>query len=173
MRHLYAKLIADPAQLDRFLANVVTEARHFEHDAGGDLAAMVAERGRLPGPRRAGRSAGGAWLPLYALTNFAAPFFAQFRQSRPLLSRFGAAPTLEADFHARGLLSRALGRSGRRGRRRRADAGYPSGALFALLGGDLAGFGIGVIGFGEAGGIRLEHRRHDVDALLLQRGFVG
>ena len=44
MRCLFAKLIDDPAQLDWFLANVVTEEWHFQHDAGRPLADMVPER---------------------------------------------------------------------------------------------------------------------------------
>ena len=42
LRHLYAKLIADPVELDWFLANVVSETWHSEHD----LAEMLAERKR-------------------------------------------------------------------------------------------------------------------------------
>ncbi len=34
LRHLFEKLIADPTDLDRFLAEVVTEEWHFESDRG-------------------------------------------------------------------------------------------------------------------------------------------
>jgi 2-haloacid dehalogenase len=111
LRHLYVKLIADPAQLDWFCATVVTEEWHFQHDAGRDLEEMVAERKRdypasadlidayatrfaetIPGPvpgtaalvaRLAARG-----MPLYAITNFASPFWAQFRPTLPVLAHF-------------------------------------------------------------------------------------
>jgi 2-haloacid dehalogenase len=41
---LYEKLIADPRELDWFLANVVTEEWHAQHDAGVPLAEMIAAR---------------------------------------------------------------------------------------------------------------------------------
>ena len=44
LRCLFVKLINDPAELDWFLANVVTEQWHFQHDAGRPLAEMVPER---------------------------------------------------------------------------------------------------------------------------------
>ena len=44
LRHLYAKLIADPGELDWFLATVVTEEWHFQSDAGRPLVEMVPER---------------------------------------------------------------------------------------------------------------------------------
>jgi len=111
MRHLFAKLIDDPAELDWFLANVVTEAWHFTHDAGAELDEMVAGlkakhpaysahidayatrfAETIPGP-----VAGTAELverlaaqgvPLYALTNFAAPFFREFRAATPVMAHF-------------------------------------------------------------------------------------
>src|SRR5258708_4022356 len=44
LRHLFAKLIGDPAELDWFMTHVVSEQWHFQHDKGRDLAEMVAER---------------------------------------------------------------------------------------------------------------------------------
>ena len=44
LRALFEKLIEDEAELDWFLANVVTEEWHFEHDRGRPLADMVPER---------------------------------------------------------------------------------------------------------------------------------
>src|SRR3546814_15203298 len=44
LRHLFAKLIDDAAELEWFCTHVVTEQWHFEHDAGRPLAAMLAER---------------------------------------------------------------------------------------------------------------------------------
>ena len=111
LRHLFAKLIDDPADLDWFIANVVTEAWHFEHDAGRPLAEMVAERSRLypdhthlieayatrfaetiPGPVAGTHdivmalSARG--VPLFAITNFGAEFWNQFRPNEPLFDLF-------------------------------------------------------------------------------------
>ncbi len=102
LRALFGKLIADGAELDWFLANVVTEEWHFQHDAGRPLDEMVPELQALhpdhahlidayatrfletiPGPvpgtsalveRLAARA-----VPLYAITNFGADFWAQFR----------------------------------------------------------------------------------------------
>lgn len=44
LRALFAKLIEDAEELDWFLANVVTQEWHFQHDAGRPLAEMVPER---------------------------------------------------------------------------------------------------------------------------------
>jgi 2-haloacid dehalogenase len=111
LRCLYAKLIADPARLDWFCSTVVTEDWHYQHDAGRDLGEMVAERKRafpaeadlidayaarfletIPGPvpgtaalvdRLAARG-----VPLYAITNFASPFWAEFRPTLPVFAHF-------------------------------------------------------------------------------------
>lgn len=111
LRHLFAKLIDDPEQLDWFCANVVTEGWHFQHDAGRELAEMVAERKRdypdsadlidayatrfletIPGPvegtaalvdRLAARD-----VPLYAITNFASPFWAEFLPTLSVAAHF-------------------------------------------------------------------------------------
>lgn len=111
LRHLFAKLIADPAQLDWFLENVVTEQWHFEHDAGRDLAEMVAERqrqfpdhahlieayttrfdetipGPVPGTHDIVRALAAHGVPLFAITNFAKSFWAQFRPTEPLFDLF-------------------------------------------------------------------------------------
>jgi 2-haloacid dehalogenase len=111
LRILFAKLIADPAELDWFLANVVTEAWHFEHDAGRELGEMVAERKRLfpqhaalidayaarfletiPGPVQ-GTAAlvdrlTARGVPLFAITNFASSFWAEFLPTQPVLRHF-------------------------------------------------------------------------------------
>ena len=108
LRHLFAKLIDDPARLDWFLSTVATKEWHFEHDAGKPFAQMVAERSAqfpeeaplieayaarwlesLPGPipgtpalvdRLAARG-----VPLYAITNFGDEAFALFRPTFPVL----------------------------------------------------------------------------------------
>jgi len=108
---LFGKLIDDPQELDWFLANVVTEEWHFEHDRGRALADMVPERiamfpqyeahirayatrfnETVPGPvagshelvaRLAGRG-----VPLFCLTNFGDEFFAAFRPTQPIFDLF-------------------------------------------------------------------------------------
>ena len=112
MRHLIARLIADPRELDWFLANVVIEEWHFEYDAGRALAAMVAERKALfpahghlieayaarfnesiPGPVAGSlelvEALAARAVPLFAITNFGADTWAGFRPTFPLLDRFG------------------------------------------------------------------------------------
>src|SRR3546814_16561266 len=44
LRHLFAKLIDDPAELEWFVGHVVTPEWHLQHDAGRPLAEMVPER---------------------------------------------------------------------------------------------------------------------------------
>ena len=102
LRALFAKMIGDKDELDQFLGEVLTEEWHFQHDAGRPLDEMLPElkarhpghdalieayRARfletIPGPvpgmsvlveRLAGRR-----VPLYAITNFGAEFWPQFR----------------------------------------------------------------------------------------------
>lgn len=108
---LFAKLIDDPQELDWFLANVVTEGWHFEHDRGRALADMVPERIALfpqyeahirayatrfnetvPGPiegshalveRLAARG-----VPLFCLTNFGDELWHAFRATQPIFDLF-------------------------------------------------------------------------------------
>ena len=107
LRLLFAKLIDDRQQLDWFLANVITEDWHYQHDAGRSLAEMVPERKKLfpqyanlidayalrfnetiPGPVErthdlvARLAANG--VRQYALTNFGAEFWAMFRPTAPI-----------------------------------------------------------------------------------------
>lgn len=112
MRLLFAKLIADPERLDWFLANVVTHEWHFEHDAGRDLAEMVAARkaefpghddlldayatrfgetipGNVPGSHELVRELAARSVPLFAITNFASPFWHEYRAGEPLFDLFG------------------------------------------------------------------------------------
>jgi 2-haloacid dehalogenase len=108
---LFSKLIDDPKELDWFLAHVVTEEWHFEHDRGRALADMVPERIALfpdyephirayatrfnetvPGPvegahtiveRLAARG-----VPLFCLTNFGDEFWEAFRPTQPVFDHF-------------------------------------------------------------------------------------
>jgi 2-haloacid dehalogenase len=111
IRYLYEKLIADPAQLDWFLAHVVTKAWHFEHDAGRDAADTVPELvARYPEhqalieayvPRwleTVGRPIAGMFdlvetlharaVPLFAITNFSHEFWPRFAALHPVTQRF-------------------------------------------------------------------------------------
>lgn len=111
LRHLFAKLIDDPAQLDWFLTEVVTEQWHFQSDAGRPIAEMVPERiaefpehaplieayqarfnetlpAPIPGTHELARRLAGRGVPLYALTNFGAEFWAGFRPLQPIFELF-------------------------------------------------------------------------------------
>ena len=111
LRHLFAKLIDDPAELDWFLAEVVTVEWHFQHDAGRALADMAAERsalfpdhaalihaytrrfnetipGPVPGSLELVEALDHAGVPLYAITNFGAEFWDVFRPTQPVFDRF-------------------------------------------------------------------------------------
>jgi 2-haloacid dehalogenase len=108
---LFEKLIDDRDELDWFLANVVTEEWHFEHDRGRAIADMVAERIALypqyevhirayaerfnetiPGPVEGSHALverlAGAGVPLYCLTNFGDEFWQMFRPDQPIFDLF-------------------------------------------------------------------------------------
>jgi len=111
IRALFAKLIDDEAELDWFLANVVTEQWHFEHDAGRPLDEMVPERkamfpdhahlidayrsrfletvpGPVPGTAELIERLAERGLPLFAITNFGAEFWQQFHPTEAVLGKF-------------------------------------------------------------------------------------
>ncbi|MFO6448106.1 HAD-IA family hydrolase [Erythrobacter sp. NE805] len=138
---LFEKLIADREELDWFLANVVTEEWHFEHDRGRALADMVPERIALfpqyeshirayaerfnetiPGPvagthalveRLAARG-----VPLFCLTNFGDEFFAAFRPTEPIFDLFedivvsGVEKVAKPDARIYEIVEQRSGRSG-------------------------------------------------------------
>ena len=110
-RYLYAKLIPDPAELDWFLANVVTHDWHFQHDAGRPAVVTTAELaaahpkyaeliaayvprwletipGPLPGMVDLVEDIAAADVPLYAITNFSAEFWPRFRATAPVFDQF-------------------------------------------------------------------------------------
>lgn len=112
LRHLFARLINDEAELDWFCANVVTEEWHFQHDAGRPLAEMVPERkaqfpehahlidayagrfletipGPVPGTAALIERLAQTNMPLYVITNFGAEFWEEFRPTQPVLDHFG------------------------------------------------------------------------------------
>ncbi len=111
LRHLFAKLISDKDELERFVTTVVTPEWHFQADQGRPLAAMLAERKAqfpehadlidayaarfnetIPGPvsgmidlvERLDR----AGVPLFAITNFGHEFWQGFRPAQPIFDRF-------------------------------------------------------------------------------------
>lgn len=111
LRHLFEQLIDDPAELDWFCANVVTEHWHFEHDAGRPLDDMVHERkalfpdyahlidayrarfldtvpGPVPGTASLIEALAANGHPLFAITNFGEEFWEQFRPTQPVLDHF-------------------------------------------------------------------------------------
>jgi 2-haloacid dehalogenase len=111
LRCLFEKLIDDPEELDWFLAHVVTPEWHFQHDAGRSFAAMVAERSRefpgyadhilaysrrfpetIPGPVEGMLEIVEALakrkVPLFAISNFGAESWAQFRPTAPIFEIF-------------------------------------------------------------------------------------
>jgi 2-haloacid dehalogenase len=112
LRHLFAKLIADKAELEYFVTHVVTPEWHFQHDAGRPLAEMTAERTALypkykseidayrtrfnetiPGPVTGAleivHELAERAVPLFAITNFGAEFWEMFRPTQPIFDHFG------------------------------------------------------------------------------------
>jgi 2-haloacid dehalogenase len=111
LAHLLRKVEADPARLDVLISDVVTEQWHYEADSGRSLSEMVPERiaryphhaeairayatrfnETIPGPvegslalveRLAARA-----VPLFAITNFGAEFWAGFRPTQPVFDHF-------------------------------------------------------------------------------------
>ena len=108
---LIEKLTDDPAEQDHVLAKVITEEWHFQHDAGRPLAEMLPERiatfpeaerfltayaerfnetipGPVPGSLEIVRALHERGIPLYAITNFGAEFWAAFRPTAPIFDLF-------------------------------------------------------------------------------------
>ena len=111
LRHLFEKIVDDRARLEMLLGEVVTEEWHFEHDRGRTLGEMVPERialypefepeirayatrfnetipGPVPGSHALVERLDARGVPLYAITNFGAEFWAGFRPSEPIFDRF-------------------------------------------------------------------------------------
>jgi 2-haloacid dehalogenase len=112
LRHLFAKLIDDEQELEYFVNNVVTPQWHFQQDAGRPLAEMVPERvaefpqyaalidayatrfnETIPGPVEGSleivSELAARRVPLFAITNFGAEFWAMFRPTQPIFDLFG------------------------------------------------------------------------------------
>lgn len=111
IRNLYAKLIDDADQLDWFTQNVVTPEWHYQHDAGRELAPMVAELiakwpeqralieayvprwlETIPGPVAGSleivQALHNKGVPLYGITNFGVEFWDMFRPVAPIFDLF-------------------------------------------------------------------------------------
>ena len=111
LRHLFVKLIDSAAELDWFLANVVTPEWHFQHDAGRPLAEMLPElkaqypayaahidayaarfNETIPGPVAGSfeivEELSARGVTLYAITNFGAEFWDGFRPTQPIFNHF-------------------------------------------------------------------------------------
>ena len=111
LRHLFAKLIDDEAELEWFLTNVVTPQWHYQHDAGRPLADMLPELkadfpdhaalidayaarfnetipGPVPGSLELVERLDDAAVPLFAITNFGHEFWEGFRPTQPVFDRF-------------------------------------------------------------------------------------
>ena len=111
LRHLFAKIVCDEARLEKLLGEVVTEQWHFQHDQGRPLAEMVPERialypdfeteirayatrfnesipGPVPGSLELVERLDARGVPLFAITNFGAEFWAGFRPTAPIFDRF-------------------------------------------------------------------------------------
>ncbi|MBW8753238.1 MAG: HAD family phosphatase [Sphingomonadales bacterium] len=111
LKHLFAKLIEDPDELEWFAAHVVTPQWHYQHDTGRMLADTIPERiaafpehealirayaarfnesipGPVPGSLDLVEKLDARGVPLYAITNFGAEFWAAFRATQPIFDRF-------------------------------------------------------------------------------------
>ena len=111
LRHLFRKLIADEAEVERFCTTVVSPEWHFQTDAGRPVAEMVAERraefpdaaplldayatrfnesvpGPVPGSLALVERLHAKGVPLYAITNFGHDFWAGFRPTAPVFDLF-------------------------------------------------------------------------------------
>ena len=111
MRRLFAQMIDDPQELDWFCSTVVTEKWHHQHDEGRPLAELVAERkvqypgydhlidayatrfletipGNVPGTHDIVDELARRGVPLFAITNFASPFWREYRAVEPLFDLF-------------------------------------------------------------------------------------
>ena len=112
LRFLFEKLIEDRAQLDWFLANVVSEEWHHQQDEGRALADMVAERtaqfpehealitaystrfaetypDHIPGTLDIIARLKERGVPLFGLSNFGADFWDEFLAGQTVFEGFG------------------------------------------------------------------------------------
>lgn len=111
MRALFSQVIEDAARLEHFMDNVLTLGFHFRHDAGEELADLVAEltakhpeyahaidayacrfnetiTGPVAGSRELVERLSECGVPIFGLTNFSKAFWAQFRPSQVVFDHF-------------------------------------------------------------------------------------
>lgn len=111
LRHLFAKLIDDPDELEWFVGTVVTPEWHYQQDEGHSLPEMLADRiaqfpahrslieayaarfietipWPMPGSLELVAALAARGVPLYAITNFGADFWAAFRPTQPVFDHF-------------------------------------------------------------------------------------
>lgn len=111
LRHLFRKLIPDMQELEYFVTHIVTPEWHFQHDAGRDLDAMLAERiaefpdhadlirayrarfnETIPGPVAGMHdlvtALSDAGVPLFVISNFGDELWDRFRPTQPIFDRF-------------------------------------------------------------------------------------
>ncbi len=111
LRALFEKLIDDRQELEWFLAEVVTEEWHFDHDRGRALADMVPERiaafpqyemhirayaarfnetvpGPVAGSHELAQRLADNGVPLFCLTNFGDELWQVFRPTQPIFDLF-------------------------------------------------------------------------------------
>lgn len=111
LRHLYRKLIAEPAELEWFVTTVVTPEWHYQADEGRAVPEMVAERsaefpehaaliqawadrfnetipGPVPGSIELVEALATRDVPLFAITNFGDEFWAAFCPTQPVFDLF-------------------------------------------------------------------------------------
>ena len=138
---LFDKLISDPDERAWFLAHVVTEEWHFQHDRGMPLAELLPARmaqypdhalliaayaarfnETVPGPVAGSlelvERLSAAGVPLYCLTNFGDELFRQFRAEQPIFDLFddiivsGAEKVAKPDPRIYQIVEARSGRSG-------------------------------------------------------------
>ena len=111
LAHLFGKIVEDEARLEKVLTEVVTEEWHFQADQGRPLAEIVPERialypdfepeirayatrfnesipGPVPGSIELVERLDRRGMPLFAITNFGAEFWAGFRPTAPVFDCF-------------------------------------------------------------------------------------
>ncbi len=111
MRVLFSQMVKDEARLDHFMSNVLTFDFHCRSDAGETLADMLAEltrrhpefadaihaygtrfnetiTGPVAGSRELVEKLANRDVPLFALTNFGAEFWAGFHPTEPIFEHF-------------------------------------------------------------------------------------
>jgi 2-haloacid dehalogenase/putative hydrolase of the HAD superfamily len=110
-RTLYSKIFPDPDERDRFLSDVCSMAWHLQHDRGADMADTIpvlaaahpryAEAiaawldrhpemfsGAIPETEAVIEALHAAGVPLYALTNMPADYWAHTQSLSPVFGRF-------------------------------------------------------------------------------------